>query len=330
MTRPARTIRTVQFAMGVALAGGFVWLILRDLDWNALSDAFRAPDGRWLVLGFAFWTAGYSIRVLRWRAMLAIANPTLGFWRCAVPFLGSIAANNVLPFRLGDVLRCLAFSRWLAIDAGTVTATVLMERLLDLLMVLLAVGIAILAFSPRQGISGLLGVGAFVLIGLALLALGVLLVPGALRPLARALDWLVRRASPSAADRFAGFSGSLVATLVVLSGKRRMPGLVAASALVWVLEGAVYWSVAMAMPAITAPAAAWLAMPVGTLATLLPSTPGYIGTFDYFAIAATELGGNSNAAATAFAVMVHAYFYIPATLAGGISLLVWRLKRVEA
>ena len=67
--------RTAQFAVGVALAGGFVWLILRDLDWNALHDAFRAPDLRWLALGFAFWMAGYTMRVLRWRAMLAIANP---------------------------------------------------------------------------------------------------------------------------------------------------------------------------------------------------------------------------------------------------------------
>ena len=322
--------RGVQFALGVALAGLFVWLILRDLDRAALAEAFRSPDWRWLALGFVFWVAGYAVRVLRWQAMLAVANPDLGFWRCAVPFLGSIATNNVLPFRLGDVLRCLAFSRWLAVDTGTVTATVVAERLLDLLTVLVAVGLAILAFAPRDGALGLLGVGATVLVGLAVLALGLLLVPGALRPLARVVESAARRANPAAAERLAGFSGPLIDTLVILSRGRKMLGLIAASALVWTLEGAVYWAVAMAIPAMTTPAAAWLAMPVGTLATLLPSTPGYIGTFDYFAIAAAEAGGNSTAAATAFAVLVHAYFYIPATVVGGISLLVWRLQRNKA
>lgn len=319
--------RWAQFAIGVALAGLCLWLILRDLDRAALAEAFRNPDPRWLALGFVFWATGYAVRVLRWRAMLAVANPSLGFWRCAVPFLGSIAANNVLPFRLGDVLRCLAFSRWLEVDPGTVTATVLAERLLDLLTVLVAAGLAILILAPREGALGLLGVGGWVLVSVGLLALGLLLVPGVLRPLSRATVAGVRALHPGFGTRLAGFAEPLLDTLVTLSRGRRMLGLIAASALVWTCEGAVYWAVAMAIPAVTAPAAAWLAMPIGTLATLLPSTPGYIGTFDYFAIAAAEAGGNSTAAATAFAVLVHAYFFIPASILGGICLLYWRLRR---
>lgn len=174
---------------------------------------------------------------------------------------------------------------------------------------------------------GLLGVGASVLVALAVLALGLLLVPQVLWPLARVAERLVQLASPAAANRLADFSRPLIDTLIVMSHGRRMLGLVGASALVWICEGAVFWAVAMAIPAMEAPAAAWLAMPVGTLATLLPSTPGYIGTFDYFAIAAAEAGGNSSSAATAFAVLVHAYLYIPVTIAGGISLLIWRTQR---
>lgn len=316
-----------QFAIGVVLAGLCLWLILRDLDRAALTEAFRNPDPRWLALGFLFWAMGYAVRILRWRAMLAVANPSLGFWRCAVPFLGSIAANNVLPFRLGDVLRCLAFSRWLSVDAGTVTATVLAERLLDLLTVLVAAGLAILILAPSEGALGLLGVGAWGLVTLGGLALGLLLAPGLLRPLARGVVAATRALHPGIGTRLAAFAEPLLETLVSLSRGRRMLGLIAASAVVWTCEGAVYWAVAMAIPAMTAPEAAWLAMPVGTLATLLPSTPGYIGTFDYFAIAAAEAGGNSTPAATAFAVLVRAYFYIPVSILGGLSLLIWRLQR---
>ena len=40
-----------QFAVGIALAGLFLWLILRDLDRSALAEALRSPDLRWLALG---------------------------------------------------------------------------------------------------------------------------------------------------------------------------------------------------------------------------------------------------------------------------------------
>lgn len=322
--------RLVQFLAGLGLAALFVWLILRDLDRAALAQALRAPDPRWLALGFLFWMTGYTCRIARWREMLATANPGLGFWRCAVPFLGSIATNNVLPFRLGDVLRCLAFSRWLGIEAGTVTATVLAERLLDLLAVLVALGLALLVFAPHDGAAGLLGVGAMALVGLGLGAMALLLAPGLLRPVASLAERALRRLSPAAAGRLAAFAEPLLATLTTLAKGRRMIRLILWSFACWLFEGAVYWAVAMAIPAMAAPAAAWLAMPVGTLATLLPSTPGYIGTFDYFAIAAARAGGNSTAAATAFAVLVHLYFYLPATLVGGISLLIWRLHRAPA
>lgn len=320
----------LKFIAGIGLAGLFVWLILRDLDRASLAGAFRDLDPGWLALGFVFWALDYALRVLRWRSMLAVARPDLGFWRCAVPFLGSIAANNVLPFRLGDVLRCIAFSRWLGIDAGTVTATVFAERLLDLLTILVGLGLAILIFAPGTGAFGLLGLGAGGLVCVGIVALGLLFIPAGLRPLVRISVRGAALIGPEVAARLQNFAEPLLATLVILSQGRRMGGLIATSALIWTFEGAVYWTVAMAIPSMAEPASAWLALPVGTLATLLPSTPGYIGTFDYFAIAAAKVGGNSMTAATVFAVVVHLYFYLPATLFGGISLGVWHARRKRA
>lgn len=315
--------RGAHLLLGLGLAGLCGWLVLRDLDWRALAAALAAPDPRWLALAPVFLAAGYACRVARWRAMLATARPGLGLGRCAVPLLGSIAANNLLPFRMGDVLRCVGFSRWLGLDAGTVTATVLVERLLDLLTVLLAFGLALLVLAPGRA---LVGAGAGALVALGLAALLLLLAPGLLRPLVRLAEAGLRRIRPGAGAAFARFAEPLLATLAILARGRRMPGLILWSAVAWGCEGAVYWAVAKALPAITAPMAAWLAMPAGTLATLLPSTPGHVGTFDYFAIRAAESLGNSAAAATAFAVLVHAVLYLTTTLAGSLCLLVWRLR----
>lgn len=65
--------------------------------------------------------------------MLAVHNREIAWSRSAVPFMTSIAANNLLPSRTGDALRAVAFSGCLGVPAARVLATVLAERLMDLL-----------------------------------------------------------------------------------------------------------------------------------------------------------------------------------------------------
>lgn len=89
------------------------------------------------------------------------------------------------------------------------------------------------------------------------------------------------------------------------------------SAAAWLAEGLVFWSAAQAISGISEPAGAWVALPVATFATLIPSTPGYLGTFDYFAARTMVEFGNAEPAAAAFAVLVHVLLWLPPTLIGG-------------
>jgi uncharacterized membrane protein YbhN (UPF0104 family) len=100
-----------------------------------------------------------------------------------------------------------------------------------------------------------------------------------------------------------------------------MVRLVAWSLIVWLAEGCVFWFVGLALSSISTPEAGWLALPVGTLATLIPSTPGYVGTFDYFTVRAMTAMGNNAVASTAYALLVHVLLWSPPTLVGGLYLL---------
>jgi len=63
------------------------------------------------------------------------------------------------------------------------------------------------------------------------------------------------------------------------------------SCLVLCAEDDVYWSLAKGPPSLVAPESSWLALPV-VLATLIPSTTDYVGTFDYFSMQSMRLSGN--------------------------------------
>ena len=318
---PAR--KTFRLLVGVALAGLFVWLTLRQVDLALIGQALGGARVDYVVAAIALLCAGYACRIARWRIMLARDNPALRWADCAGPLLAGFAANNVLPFRAGDLLRALAFNGRMGTAAGAVLATLFVERLLDLLMMLLLLGVALWTFDFN--LDGLLGFGGPVLVATACGILIVLLFPAVLKPVARALGIVAVRLP--AAARLQAELDKATGMLGLLAGGRIMAGLIAWSGAAWLAEGGVYWLAALSLESIATPAGGWLALPVGTLATLIPSTPGYIGTFDYFTAQAMTTAGNEKTASAAYAFLVHVILWLPPTVLGGLYLVLRPARR---
>jgi uncharacterized membrane protein YbhN (UPF0104 family) len=146
-------------------------------------------------------------------------------------------------------------------------------------------------------------------------------------PLARGAGRLAARLMPRLGARLLDEIDKSLVTLQHLAQGATMIKLVLWSGLAWLAEGGVFWGAALALPSLAAPLAAWLALPVGTLATLIPSTPGYVGTFDFFTVRAMTALGNGAAAATAYALLVHVLLWLPPTVVGGLYLLIHPVQR---
>jgi uncharacterized membrane protein YbhN (UPF0104 family) len=93
-------------------------------------------------------------------------------------------------------------------------------------------------------------------------------------------------------------------------------GLLTLSALAWICEGSVFALVAHGLNFSGDAIGPWFAAATGTLATLIPSSPGYVGTFDFFTMQALMAYGASASVAGAFAVVVHTILWLPLTIAG--------------
>ncbi len=319
--------RVLQGLGGGALAALLMWLALRSVDGPALAAAVRQVTPFPAALAPLALALGYACRIRRWQTMLRPYNEGLGFARAGVAFTASIAVNNLVPLRAGDALRSFGFAPWLGVAPGAVLATVIVERLLDLIVLIVALGAGLWAFSLTGAAMGLapgVGLGLW---ALALLGLALVLWPRALRPLFALAERAAPALGPAGAGRLRRFLATMQASLDDLAGRRAMPVLVAWSLAVWLFEGATYWLVALSVPGLANVSAAWLAMPAGTLATLLPSTPGHVGTFDYLAQAAMLAAGNPLIAATLMVLLVHAVLWLSTTLVGSLCLLVWLMAR---
>lgn len=106
-----RWTTALKAAVGLLAAGGFAWLLARELDIDALDRAFARLSSASIVFAAGFATAAQAVRIVRWWRMLHVMEPGLPLVACVRPFLASVAFNNVLPLRAGDALRVFGFRR---------------------------------------------------------------------------------------------------------------------------------------------------------------------------------------------------------------------------
>ena len=310
--------RSLLLATGFAVAAIFVALVARRMDWAAVAAAWRAASGWHVALAVALLLAGLAVRTVRWWWMLRALDRTIPLAACVRPFAVSLALNNTLPFRAGDVARAVGFRGALRTGASRLVGTLVIERALDA-FVLLA-----LFFAGLRGVATGALPDAFVragtvLGGAALAAILVLLVLP--RPVLRLVDRIAahpRVASHALLVRALGAGRALVETLALVQSPLRALQLLGLSVLAWTLEWLVFVAVAVALATPVAPAGPWFALATGTLATLLPSSPGYVGTFDFFAMTGLTAYGAPRAAAAAHALLVHVVVWLPPTVVGGL------------
>jgi uncharacterized membrane protein YbhN (UPF0104 family) len=143
-------------------------------------------------------------------------------------------------------------------------------------------------------------------------------------PLQRFADRILHRV-PLGNGRLRGrvfaLSNQFFASLAVARPARRVVALLGLSALAWTLEGTMYACVAWSLEVAGSPAGPWFALATGTLATMIPSSPGYVGTFDYFAVLGLMAFGATRVAALTFALLVHLILWLPVTVVGSACLL---------
>ncbi len=300
---------------GLAVSAVALYLLLSGVQTDALLQAWSRLSATGLLLALLTLVLGYTLRIVRWWWMLRSFEPRVRLRHCVTPFVASIALNNVLPLRAGDAVRAFGFQRQLGLPAATVLGTVLVERLLDLAM-LLVFFFAGAALVPAGALPAGMARGAAVMaIGACAVLIALPLVGPAL---ARRLKGGAAHTGESRRWTAALRAGAaaLFDSFALLRSPRRAALLLPLTVLIWAMEGAVFASIAADLSSQTPAMAAWFAMATGTLATLLPSTPGYVGTFDYFTMLGLSAFGASREVATAFSLSVHAVLWAPVTAVG--------------
>jgi uncharacterized membrane protein YbhN (UPF0104 family) len=112
------------------------------------------------------------------------------------------------------------------------------------------------------------------------------------------------------------FAEKFIAGLGVLNDLKLAAGVLATSIVAWLLETAVYLVVGQAFGLTGDGGAYLLALSIANLGTMIPSSPGYVGTFDALVQRALALFAVPDAVALAYAFVLHLAIWLPPTLIG--------------
>ena len=319
-------VRTV---IVLLLAAGLVALFLHNVDlWGVAANIARARPG-WLALSLLTMVVNLSFRALRWQYLLEPLGHTTfanSFRATAVGF----AANSILPARAGEVIRpyFLARQARLSGDAGErmsatgAFATIILERLLDVVTVLVLLASYVFVFgrdlertNPAM-FAGLKWAGATAAAG-SLTALVVLFVlAGDPARLGRTMARL-EQVLPST---LAGLIARIAEKFARGLGAIRRPGRLIVALLwsfpLWLSIAAGIWCVAVAFRFAVPFTGSFLLIALLVIGVAVP-TPGAIGGFhEAFRIGATMFYGAPDEAAVGAAIVLHLFSIGPALLLG--------------
>lgn len=315
---PAKSGSRWRGAIGWLISAACIGFILWKVDIGAAFAALRTFEWSYLAIGLLSLAVGYTIRIVRWAILLRAASPEVKLGSCAAPFLGSIALNNVLPFRAGDIVRITVFPAAIGVTRSSAFGSVVIERLVDVLT--LAAGFAVGSFAlTAMDAPAWLKNGAILAFALGAVALFLVIVGSA--PLARAIAHVSARMHHPAVVRLCQLLIQLLISFQQMSGVRVLAAFFMLTLLVWAGEAGFFWALITGFGFHITAQMALFAMSVITLSTLVPSSPGYVGPFHLAAISVLVLLGANEEVATSFAVLAHLMLWAPTTLAGGIAML---------
>lgn len=300
------------------LAIGSLILALRDVDLHHSFVIAQRANIFLLALAGAAISGSYGIRALRWHGLLVnehIIERRIVFWATTIGYLG----NSLLPARAGDIIRSVVVSYWAGVSKSFVLTSVAVERIAEISGIAL-VSLSTLALTEEapEWISAAMKPMA-VLAGIGVATL--FFVPHVGERLAKSLPNLPvptnyrNRVMHSVQQVSSGFR--------TLQHVPQMIRLIAATAVIWFLETLFTLLIAQALGLTFSALTALLLLCALSLASAVPSTPGYVGIFQFVAVTLLTPFGISADAAIAYIVVFQLVQYVMVAVWGGIGL--WRL-----
>ena len=318
-------LRAVTVAVAVILAAVLLFYSLRGIQWAEVWALIRGERPQWIVAALALTTTTLFLRACRWRVLLgaeAAVNIPDVFWATSAGYFG----NNFLPARAGELVRTYMISAGYRLDLPFVLATAACERIADAITLVVIAAVVLLKLPAQSGpfAKAIPAFAALAIAGAAAIAILPLVGPAAIRVLNRLpIPHRLR-------ERLAAISEQGLRGLRAFHHVGRLSAFCAFSTAIWILDALATMMTAKALALYIPLSVAFLLLAGLGLGSALPSTPGYVGIYQFVAVTVLTPFGLSRTDAIAYILVAQALSYVVIGVWGAIGIARYRRTRRPA
>jgi glycosyltransferase 2 family protein len=314
---------------GLAISLLFGYLAVRGVRPHAAWQALRENNDLWLGPSLVALAAAMMARVVRWQLLFRPGRrpPLRSLTKAAA--LG-LLFNSVLPVRAGEAARVVALKRYAGTSLAESTATVVVERIVDVSSLLLLLFVLLPWLPSVSWLAAAAGVAGACLLGIAVLGLLVRRLRTRPEPAVR----LLARLPGLREQTVERLLRNALHGLEMLASPRQAVGVLVWTYASWLLLGLSFWFLMIGFDLGLSPLAGLLVVIATGLAFIVPSAPAALGVFEAAGLTVLSAYGIPRSDAFAYVLVLHLLNFVPFVVAG-VVVLAWdahvqRLSPAEA
>ena len=295
-----RTLKILFSWLAFPLAIGLLYISLKGLNWLLFWQALKNLNVAILPIFFLSTTVSYGLRALRWKILLSFDKKVSFqnvFWANMAGYFG----NNLLPARAGELIRALSMGKLEGIDPSYALATGLVERLMDVLA-LVAIGAA--ALSMTRVLSPIFNSALGWMSSLSIFIIALLVLFVFFSTYIRSAIDRIHLISDSTKQYFKVFLDSFIQGIRSLLSWKNLSGFGMLTIAIWLLDGIQTAALSILFNSPISLAQSLVLLAGLGLSSAIPSTPGYVGIYQFVATAILVPFGFSRETAIAFMLVL--------------------------
>jgi uncharacterized protein (TIRG00374 family) len=302
--------------IGVVISLIFLYFAIRNVEWGIVLSDLKDIDLFYLVLTIACLFVSIFFRALLWKNLLRFQK-NISWLHAFEAIIIGYMGNNILPFRMGELIRAYAMSKKEGLSKSLSLASIVLERILDVLSLL----IFFMALFLSVRLADWLLMSGLVIFFFLIFMVALVYFAGSDAWKFSSLLTRLIRYFPSAISQHAErITQSFIQGLALIKTGAQVVEVIFLSLMTWTVWA---WGIYFCLKAfhlelpLTAPL---LLVVVINMGVMIPSSPGFIGVFQYLCVVSLAFFSVPKETALAFSVLLHASQYVPTTLIGWIFL----------
>lgn len=298
--------------VGFVFSALFITLALKDTDYTDIRHAFKYvklwPMFPMLLSLFCF----HWLKALRWSVLLSPSYSITGI-RLVPAMMAGAAGNNLLPAHFGELIRVYFAGEKFNIPKSTVLATLLVERLFDVLTVLILFSIALFLGDYSRTIHA---TASFLLVTCIVLSMGSIWLMLYTRKCAHIIENRLTLLPHSLRLKISAQLINLGVGLNALKTKNLYPVVITNSIAQWICMAGCFYCALLAFDIQASPIVSIIILGLVVAGLTLPTSPGFFGTIEYCFVLGLATVGVDASTALSVAIYYHLPAWISVTLCG--------------